>query len=541
MRSINRSASLSLARDNNPDNHDDDPSPAASALATPAILSANDNAAVVEPLRLVRNPVPIHDALASVFNIKPEHVERRARALRDGDNPNAIRTANGKIVNYEGAIEALALASLGRDAACVELTTPPTTPEEVVKYGWGSYPPTVDDVDKAIAIREGRAQYVEAGRAKMSEAGKRGAAIRHGKAPKGSAKSADPDYDGRKAAAEAIGTTEYFTKEVLALPEDLYVCIRETRAGRPMPDKRLGYLQDARKIRKRYPESREDRLGFLVSWNKAREKHATLAVEKHFPTYDGERRNKLYTGPRKEPKDVRGDGYTLLFGDLVVRGAEVDAESIDIVFADILYDDAHRVPHARLVATHAACTLIPGRYFVLCAGNYQWADAVQAVCETGAFEDPRVVYVNYVGAKASEPQGIAFFVFRKKLAGTGCPAIICRSFVSEAQNNGETQGSPWQKNPKVLAEIFKALIPGATRLRISDPCLGWGSTGVAARRLGHEFVGIEVSNEGRRFEHAEREIGKARKGVWPKPVDPKTVKGKTGKSAMAKTNGKAHK
>jgi hypothetical protein len=43
--------------------------------------------------------------------------------------------------------------------------------------------------------------------------------------------------------------------------------------------------------------------------------------------------------------------------------------------------------------------------------------------------------------------------------------------------------------------------------------------------LGHEFVGIEISNEGRRYEIAVASILKAKPGVWPEPVERGAARG----------------
>jgi hypothetical protein len=60
-------------------------------------------------------------------------------------------------------------------------------------------------------------------------------------------------------------------------------------------------------------------------------------------------------------------------------------------------------------------------------------------------------------------------------------------------------------------------LEGGPPLRVIDYCMGWGSTGVAARRAGHEFVGVEMSNDGDRYRIACRRIAEARPGMWPKP------------------------
>jgi hypothetical protein len=65
----------------------------------------------------------------------------------------------------------------------------------------------------------------------------------------------------------------------------------------------------------------------------------------------------------------------------------------------------------------------------------------------------------------------------------------------------------WQKPEDVMVEILKAYTShrkGDPAPRVLDPCMGWGTTGCAAVRLGYEFVGIEVNPQ--RFKIAKGDI-----------------------------------
>jgi site-specific DNA-methyltransferase (adenine-specific) len=70
----------------------------------------------------------------------------------------------------------------------------------------------------------------------------------------------------------------------------------------------------------------------------------------------------------------------------------------------------------------------------------------------------------------------------------------------------------WQKNVTATVDLIRAMTPPGSR--VLDPCLGSGTTGVAAIESGCSFVGIDLDGSAvktarARLAEAERRLGPA--------------------------------
>lgn len=560
---------VGTAKDNG--NHDDDPSPAGGRMPIPAILKndgpANDHhvaeAITVEshiandnskrPNR-VEHPLPIHPTLCHLLRVRPEEIEHRADALKLGAPARVVETYKGEIITLDSWIEACALESLGLSVD----TTPVPDDLDPVEHVLRTIPPLRDFIARAIAVNLSREVYEADSKKAMSEGGKRGAAKRHSKpveeisdpkSEKGAGSKSYPDWIVR--GSRLTGDTPCdVIRQVARLYRDaldMFTCLQ---------DGRITHLADAVNLHKRFPKSSKDRLGCLRAWRKARLTNPTLRIVDYMGTFVTEARTRLATDKftksrgkhRAKPGktgDVCGPGYDLRFGTMETKCKDIEPESCDIAYADILYDAEHLEPMAEQVGFLAVGHLPPGGSLVLCAGNFNTRKAINAVMKGAkragfSFEEPIVIYVHYLDGKNGKGlplpvrgknergigkiDGLPHFLFRKAgTPGVGLHKIANLYFESLAQNNGEPIYHLYNKNPRCIADMVAAIRPdakpleGGPALRIIDYCMGWGSTGVAARRAGHEFVGVEMSNDGDRYRIACRRIAEARPGVWPKP------------------------
>ena len=476
------------------------------------------------PVVTTASPIAVHPDLAKLPPPTDVEVARRLDILAKGEPPITVATHDGKVVSYVGWIEARAL---GSNIKTVEIP-PPSSARELGDYILGTLPVLRDNVQRAVAcyLTTTKAEREAYSRELEVAGGKLGAARRHHSANKGAETVSAPKppsyprYITHFARVAGIDKPDVL-RQVFKLGDktpELFEMVRS---------REITHVGDAVLLSKSFTTAAHQTSCFRA-WKAEHAKNPSLKLLEYLPEYRRKIREPL-TPPSgdKNPHDVHEKGITLLFGDMNERGREVPASSVDVVYADVLYDDEHREPMCRSVSRYADRVCMPGGLLILCAGNFYVRGACNAVMEEADWEDAIVLTVHYHGVKLGKANrgigtidSIPFFLFRKR-GGRSKDKIRHLHFVSEAQNNGEPLHNAFQKNPRMLADIFEAIRsskPGLPPLRISDPCSGWGATGVAARRLGHEFVGIELSNEGRRYDLAVQAILAAKKGVWPKRV-----------------------
>jgi hypothetical protein len=519
----------------------------------------------VEPSGLRSSPLPIHPALSRVLSWTPEDVAHAAERLRAGDPPNKIETVDGKIINLEGAIEADALTSLDREVEPVENTTLKDD-AAIRNHILRLIPLQVSEITRAIACvlsttKEERAAF---SRSLMSAAGKKGAARRHRRQTKGSELISSPQA---KSKSGYPAWVEHFAalarckphtiREVFGLKDkspDLFEMLKPT-AQEPY---RITHLGDARALAGRFagkdPKAIQSRRDCLTYWKVERGgPEAGVKLVDCFPFFARRLRQNLDAYQTTTKEVVEGENYKLYLGTMERRGSCIADGGVDIVFADIVYGD---IKMARQVATLALRILHKGGYLVIVNGNFENLRMLNAVAETTGLIERPTIHVQYLHAKG----GLAKLGIRHIDA---CPYFVWSKgeiehpidhlhYVSETalgvnKNKGGGEGVHhlWQKNPKVLLEIFQALAPtlkGARVPRVADLCMGWGTSGVACRKLGWEFVGIEPLNDpkaqgGPRFSVAAEDI-KNYECAWARAVGEKPDPGKSGKMKPARKNSK---
>jgi hypothetical protein len=327
MRSTTRNALLRFTPDH--DGHDDDPSPAGGAMPIPAILksrAANDNAIP-----------PVHPYLPRYgVTCDDDDVTLEIERLNLGGVPHPIETVGGKILNLPGLASAKALARLGRKIETIEIPAP----ENIVEYVLRSIPIHRNENSRACSAVLAKDDWLKLGRAKMSEAGKLGAAIRHGKLPKGSAKTPKPNEPAKvwcERAARILQIKPYPIKTLDRIRRNAPDMFEIVRKGT------ITHLGDAVALMGRF-ESPEDRLRCFTEWKAKNGGQRNMKLSSTFTFFNRKRRRPL-RAVGKLPK-----GINLYLGDSSVVGNDNDKipdGSIDLVYADIVYND---LGHARAVA-----------------------------------------------------------------------------------------------------------------------------------------------------------------------------------------------
>lgn len=91
-------------------------------------------------------------------------------------------------------------------------------------------------------------------------------------------------------------------------------------------------------------------------------------------------------------------------------------------------------------------------------------------------------------------------------------AFVMPKGLTEPEDKREIGGKPLWLMRELVKEYSR---PGD---RVCDPCMGWGTTGVAAIREGREFIGSEVRKEA--FDHAQARIAKPFQSTIFAPLAP---------------------
>jgi DNA modification methylase len=479
---------------------------------------------VVEPtgLRLVTSPLPVHPILARLLTWTDAEVTLAAERIKLGGRPRAVEIYEGKIITLESAIEARALESLGRNFDPVPVLVP-----DPVEYVLRTIPPQRSVLLRAVAVVRARDLYEADSKKRMSDGGKRGAAKRHGK---------PVELDSRPQGDDSSGYADWIAKAAKIV--DVACAIIKALNGihKRAPELfdliasgEITHLADAVEALKRYPDSPEKRLGVWSYFSDQRNEgnapkfrkagNTAYRLVEVIPMYERSERQKAQDAkeahrdpkPEKPCRDIiRGDGFTLRRGDSDEIMARLDKGCADVVYADIEYG---KLDHAKSVANIARHVLVPTGTLVVVNGFLRNYDMQRTVMDVGGFMDGPTMFAVYTSPKPARKvypvrinDGCPIFTFTK---GERASKIDHMVFPSEP---AERLQHLWQKPVGLMVDLLKALVPmrpGAPKPTIIDPCMGWGTTGVACMRLGWNFIGIEKDPE--RFAFAAKEIEKARR------------------------------
>lgn len=586
MKSINRKVLLASTTIHN----DRDPSPAGGAMPVPAIHrkdgAANDNATPgpLEPAPNSYKALDVHPTLARVLFIatdtvdkdgkvaKPGDSRHRAESLAKGSAPLWIELSEGKVINYSGAIEAEALASIGKDPHDYVKEIGPLSDDAAREHVLRSFPSeTMTEIARAIAcvLSTTEEERLAFSKSIMSRAGKKGAAIKHaskrGKnTSKGSEKKSAPKSSGYPLWVLRLATLArckpYTIREVFRYAAKYPDVFDMLRPDAEWPYK-LSHLGDANALTGRFnkPEGKyktaaEVRRDAVRYWRVERGgPEAKVKLTDTF-AFMSRRLSGELPIPKIESSRIVRIGDATLYNGRMEDGAMdkiIKPGSVDIINADVEYG-CNQLAMVRSLALRAKRDLRVGGYVVLQIGNGDDLPARKLFLEVAGpeFRVAPTIVVHYMGAKGGNAKlavrhidAMSYYVFARGREDDSRSHLHFESFAppghkprtngSRLPLGGEGVHHLWQKSPQVMRDIFETLAPthrGEIAPLVVDVCMGWGTSGLVCRMLGWRFVGAEPKNDpkeqgGPRFSVACDNVRDYR-AAWKRSVA-QTVKCKT--------------
>lgn len=186
--------------------------------------------------------------------------------------------------------------------------------------------------------------------------------------------------------------------------------------------------------------------------------------------------------------DISAGKITLLLGDMKERGAEIESDSIDLIFTDPPYHKKH-LPLWSYLSALAARILKQNGMLVVYTGamylpevmaqlsghlSFWWAGSI-------VLDGPHSRVHNRNVMQGSKP---LLFYTRKDFKSS-------EWFEDTYKSEGEQkEGHDWQQSLGAALYYIEKMT-GAEGI-VLDPFLGAGTTGEAAIKLGRSFVGIEI-------------------------------------------------
>lgn len=177
------------------------------------------------------------------------------------------------------------------------------------------------------------------------------------------------------------------------------------------------------------------------------------------------------------------------------RHLDIEPGSIDLVLTDPPYvAEAFRSGLWDDLAEHAAAWLKPGGYLAAYTGQMHLPDALAALSRHLTFWwQVAVLHDRGTGTAFVRQRGVAngwkpVVIFR----ADGGAALPPQTLPDVISGTGRTKAHhPWEQGVDEAEHLIRALTdPGD---QVLDPCLGSGTTAVAAARLGRAVIGCDIN------------------------------------------------
>jgi hypothetical protein len=188
------------------------------------------------------------------------------------------------------------------------------------------------------------------------------------------------------------------------------------------------------------------------------------------------------------PAEVVDGDVTLLQGDFRERGLEIATESVDLIFTDPPYPREF-LPLWSDLSAFAARVLKPNGMLIAYTGALDLPEVIGRLSEHLTYWWCGAIVMPGAHSRVHPRQivqGVKPLLFYVKSGGKP-EAWVEDSYQSEGE---EKQAHEWQQSLGAALYYIEKLTPAGGV--VVDPFLGGGTTGVAAKRLGRHFVGMEI-------------------------------------------------
>lgn len=188
------------------------------------------------------------------------------------------------------------------------------------------------------------------------------------------------------------------------------------------------------------------------------------------------------------PAEVFAGNVALLQGDFRERGQEIAPESVDLIFTDPPYPREF-LPLWSDLSAFAARVLKPNGMLIVYTGALDLPEVIGRLSERMTYWWCGAIVMPGAHSRVHPRQivqGVKPLLFYVKPGGAP-DAWIEDSYQSEGE---QKQAHEWQQSLGAALYYIEKLTPASGV--VVDPFLGGGTTGVAAKRLGRQFVGMEV-------------------------------------------------
>lgn len=191
---------------------------------------------------------------------------------------------------------------------------------------------------------------------------------------------------------------------------------------------------------------------------------------------------------KEAPAEVFAGNVALLQGDFRERGQEIADESVDLIFTDPPYPREF-LPLWSDLSRFAARVLKPDGMLIAYTGALDLPEVITRLSESLQYWWCGAVVLDGVHSRVHVRQVVQgskqllFFVRR----GGEPAAWIEDTYHSEGE---QKESHDWQQSIGAALYYIGQLTPAGGV--VVDPFLGGGTTGAAAKRLGRQFIGIEI-------------------------------------------------